>query len=70
LRCELKGDAGWASYSADISLPVDLLQDTNEGRIELHCKPLGVVGSITSWNFPVMIVVWHVLPALRPAIRS
>jgi acyl-CoA reductase-like NAD-dependent aldehyde dehydrogenase len=42
-----------------------VLQDNNEGRVELHRKPLGVVGSITPWNFPVMIAIWHIMPALR-----
>jgi acyl-CoA reductase-like NAD-dependent aldehyde dehydrogenase len=33
--------------------------------VELHRKPLGVVGSITPWNFPVLIAVWHIVPAVR-----
>jgi acyl-CoA reductase-like NAD-dependent aldehyde dehydrogenase len=33
-------------------------------RDEVHRKPLGVVASITPWNFPVMIAIWHVIPAL------
>ena len=28
-------------------------------------KPLGVVASISPWNFPVMIAIWHIMPALR-----
>ena len=64
-RWEMGGAAAWAGYTASLSLPVQVLQDTNEGRVELHRKPLGVVGSITPWNFPVMIAIWHVLPALR-----
>jgi acyl-CoA reductase-like NAD-dependent aldehyde dehydrogenase len=46
-------------------MPVKVLQDDNTGRVELHRKPIGVVGSITPWNFPVMIAIWHILPALR-----
>ena len=34
-------------------------------RIHVLKQPIGVVGSITPWNFPVMIAVWHILPALR-----
>ncbi|TPE51898.1 aldehyde dehydrogenase family protein [Amaricoccus solimangrovi] len=64
-RWELGGAAAWADHTASLSLPMETLQDTNEGRVELYRKPLGVVGSITPWNFPVMIAVWHVLPALR-----
>lgn len=64
-RFELGGAAAWAGYTAGLSLPMKVLQDNNEGRIELHRKPVGVVGSITPWNWPVMIAVWHILPALR-----
>lgn len=64
-RFELGGAQAWAGYTAGLSLPMKVLQDTNEGRIELHRNPLGVVGSITPWNWPVMIAVWHILPAVR-----
>lgn len=64
-RWELGGAQAWANYTASLSLPVKLLQDNDDGRVELHRKPIGVVGSITPWNFPVMIAVWHILPAIR-----
>ncbi len=62
---DLDRAVAWARYTAGLALPMKVLQDNNEGRIEMHRKPLGVVGSITPWNFPVMIAVWHILPALR-----
>ncbi|MFV1494753.1 aldehyde dehydrogenase family protein [Phaeobacter sp. JH20_02] len=64
-RFEMGGAQAWAGYTAQLSLPVKVLQEDAEGRIELHRKPLGVVGSITPWNYPVMIAIWHILPALR-----
>lgn len=64
-RWELGGAQAWAGHTAGLSLPVKVLQDTNEGRIEMRRKPLGVIGSITPWNFPVMIAIWHIMPALR-----
>ncbi|KRB60544.1 aldehyde dehydrogenase [Rhizobium sp. Root708] len=64
-RWELGGTVAWAGYTTALSLPPKILQDNSEGHIELHRKPLGVVGSITPWNFPVMIAIWHVMPALR-----
>ncbi|MDM9622724.1 aldehyde dehydrogenase [Rhizobium sp. AC44/96] len=64
-RWEMGGAVAWAGYTTGLSLPVKVLQDNSDGRVELHRKPLGVVGSITPWNFPVMIAVWHILPALR-----
>lgn len=64
-RWEMGGAVAWAGYTTGLSLPVKVLQDNEQGRVELHRKPIGVVGSITPWNFPVMIAIWHVMPALR-----
>jgi acyl-CoA reductase-like NAD-dependent aldehyde dehydrogenase len=55
----------WTRYPASLKLPVEVIQDDEKGRVELHRKPLGVVGSITPWNAPVMIAIWHVIPALK-----
>ena len=63
-RWEIGGAVAWTRYTASLSLPVKVLQDNDEGRVELHRKPIGVVGSITPWNFPVMIAVWHIVPAV------
>ena len=63
-RWEIGGAVAWTRYTAGLSLPTKVLQDDNEGRVELHRKPIGVVGSITPWNFPVLIAIWHIIPAL------
>lgn len=62
---EVGGSAAWAHYTAELELPVDVIQDNDDARIEVHRKPLGVVASITPWNWPLMIAIWHVMPALR-----
>ncbi|WP_332102856.1 aldehyde dehydrogenase family protein [Kineobactrum salinum] len=62
---EIGGALAWCHATADLDLPVDVIQDNDEARIEVHRKPLGVVGSITPWNYPLMIAIWHVMPALR-----
>jgi acyl-CoA reductase-like NAD-dependent aldehyde dehydrogenase len=54
----------WIRATAALRPPVDVLQDDATARIEVHRKPLGVVASITPWNYPVLIAVWHVMPAL------
>ncbi|MCM2293936.1 aldehyde dehydrogenase family protein [Allorhizobium sp. BGMRC 0089] len=64
-RWEMGGAVAWAGYTSGLSMPKKILQDNEQGRVELHRKPLGVVGSITPWNFPVMIAIWHIMPALR-----
>ena len=63
-RWEIGGAMAWTQYTASLSLPMEILQDNDDGRVELHRKPIGVVGSITPWNFPVMIAIWHIIPAV------
>ena len=62
---EVMGAAAWTRYAAAQQIPVELVEETPTQRVELHRKPLGVVASITPWNWPVMIAVWHIMPALR-----
>jgi acyl-CoA reductase-like NAD-dependent aldehyde dehydrogenase len=64
-RFEIGGAVAWTRYAASLELPVEVLQDGEDGRVELHRKPVGVVGSITPWNWPVLIAVWHIIPAIR-----
>jgi acyl-CoA reductase-like NAD-dependent aldehyde dehydrogenase len=64
-RFEIGGAAAWTHATAELKLPVEVLQDGPQGRVELHRKPIGVVGSITPWNWPVMIACWHIIPAVR-----
>ncbi|MBN8938969.1 MAG: aldehyde dehydrogenase family protein [Rhizobiales bacterium] len=64
-RFEIGGALAWTRHTADIELPVEVLQDGEAGRVELHRKPIGVTGSITPWNWPVMIACWHIIPAVR-----
>lgn len=62
---EVGGAAAWAGYAADLEMPVKILQDDEAARIEQHRVPVGVVGSITPWNWPLMIAIWHIVPAIR-----
>ncbi|UCG72061.1 MAG: aldehyde dehydrogenase family protein [Chromatiales bacterium] len=62
---ELQGCIGWTGYTAAQTLPVKVLEDSDERRVELHREPVGVVGSITPWNWPLMIAIWHIVPAIR-----
>ena len=36
----------------------------SEGTSAIRREPIGVVGVITPWNYPLMIVVWRAFPAL------
>src|SRR5215207_2606619 len=49
------GGAAWTRATASLALPELVIQDDPKGRIVLHRKPVGVVGSITPWNWPLLI---------------
>lgn len=62
---ELGGCAGWMGFAAALDIPVKVLQDDAQALVEQHHVPIGVVGSITPWNWPLMIAIWHIAPAIR-----
>ena len=62
---EVGGAVTWTRATASLSLPEQTIQDDANGKIVVRRKPVGVVASITPWNWPVMIAVWHIVPALR-----
>lgn len=62
---EVGGSIAWTHATANLTLPVEVIQNDEVARVEVHRKPLGVVASITPWNWPLMIAIWHIMPALR-----
>jgi acyl-CoA reductase-like NAD-dependent aldehyde dehydrogenase len=62
---EIGGAAAWTRATASLQLEEETIQDDKTGRILVTRKPVGVVASITPWNWPLMIAVWHIMPALR-----
>ena len=51
-------------HFASMDLPVEVLLEDAGQRIEIHRKPLGVVAAIMPWNFPFLIAVYKLAPAL------
>ena len=45
-------------------LPVRVLEDSDSRRVEVHRRPLGVVGAIIPWNFPVWLTLFKLPLAL------
>ena len=62
---EMQGTLAWLRHTASLLVPIEVLEDSDHKRIELHHEPIGVVGSITPWNWPVMIAMWHMVSALK-----
>lgn len=61
---ELGGTLAWMRATTALSLPPETVQDDDTVTIEVHRKPVGVVASITPWNYPLLIAIWHIMPAL------
>lgn len=62
---EVGAGIAWIRYTANLDIPILILEDSEDRIVEMHRKPLGVVASITPWNWPFMIAIWHIIPALR-----
>ncbi|MDR2857684.1 MAG: aldehyde dehydrogenase family protein [Novosphingobium sp.] len=61
---EIAAAAQWAQATAGFALPVTVVEDSPEHRVETRHVPLGVVGAISPWNFPVLLSIWKIAPAL------
>lgn len=61
---EIGGSIIWCREIAKQELPVHLVEETESRRVETRHVPLGVVGGITPWNFPMLLAIWKIAPAL------
>jgi acyl-CoA reductase-like NAD-dependent aldehyde dehydrogenase len=64
-RYEIEGCVGWLRATASLPLPVEVLVDDGAIYAEMHYRPIGVVGAITPWNWPLIIAIWQIAPSLR-----
>jgi len=61
---EILGSAHWCRETAKLGLEDEVLVDDDDRRVVTRRTPLGVVGAITPWNFPVLLSIWKIAPAL------
>jgi acyl-CoA reductase-like NAD-dependent aldehyde dehydrogenase len=54
----------WLRKVATQRLQTEIAEDSAERRVEIRYEPLGVVGAIVPWNFPIMLAIWKIAPAL------
>ena len=61
---EVYGAAGLAKAQSTLKLEEEIIQD-DDTRLHRHRRvPVGVVGGIVPWNFPVSMAVQKIVPAL------
>jgi len=61
---EIDRGAAQSEGMAGIEVPVESLIEDDQRSIELHYRPLGVVGIITPWNAPVNLALGPLVSAL------
>ncbi|MEV8249946.1 aldehyde dehydrogenase family protein [Microbacterium sp. NPDC076768] len=64
-RFEVGACSAWLRTAASTPLEPEVVVDDGETHAELHYRAIGVVGAIGPWNWPLMIGIWQIAPALR-----
>lgn len=63
-KSEIFGAAGLAKAQSTLKLEDEIIQD-DDTRLHRHRRvPVGVVGGIVPWNFPVSMAIQKIVPAL------
>lgn len=63
-RAEVDLSAGWFGHTAELSLPVEVLVRDAAADITMSREPYGVVAAVAPSNFPVILSLCKVAPAL------
>ncbi|QFT76674.1 aldehyde dehydrogenase family protein [Erythrobacter sp. THAF29] len=61
---EIYGAAGMSAAQATLKLEDEINEDSEQRLSRTRRVPVGVVGGIVPWNFPVMMAVQKIIPAL------
>ncbi|RZL94179.1 MAG: aldehyde dehydrogenase family protein [Variovorax sp.] len=63
-RSEIGAAVFFSRGYAAVELKPEVLRDTPQQHAEVRRRPLGVVGAITAWNYPVLLAMWKIVPAV------
>ncbi len=61
---EIGGAIHWCREIARQSLEEEVVSRQGDDEIVTRYTPIGVIGGITPWNFPLLLAVWKIAPAL------
>ncbi len=57
--------SGWCTKRHGYTIPLNVMYDPDaEYHVYTRKEPVGVVGQIIPWNFPLLMAVWKLAPAL------
>jgi acyl-CoA reductase-like NAD-dependent aldehyde dehydrogenase len=63
-RQEVQKAALWCTGLAGLDFPGVRISESATEEVRVSHVPLGVVGGIVPWNFPLVLAMWKVAPAL------
>lgn len=63
-KAEVATTGAWMKKFANIEVPVTVIEENDQRRVERRHVPLGVVAAIPPWNFPVRLAMGKVAHAL------
>lgn len=61
---DVLGGAHWCKVFGRMAIPVEVTEDSEDRRVEVRRTPIGVVGALAPWNFPVILAMLKAAPAL------
>ena len=61
---EIQMGAWWLKSVARQDLADEIVEDSDTRRVVIKHEPLGVVAAIVPWNFPFLLAMWKIAPAL------
>ncbi|MGW0021475.1 aldehyde dehydrogenase family protein [Rhodococcus sp. NPDC003382] len=62
---EIGASVAWLNYYADLETSATTLHESSDSLVRVSRRPIGVVGAITPWNWPLVLATWKIAPALR-----
>lgn len=63
-QAEIGGAGFFMKGFADLDLAPTVHRDTDAQYVRAERRPIGVVGAITAWNYPVLLGAWKIAPAV------
>jgi acyl-CoA reductase-like NAD-dependent aldehyde dehydrogenase len=61
---EVNAGLFFARGFAKLELKSEILRDSETQFVKVEKRPIGVVAAITAWNYPAMLALWKIAPAV------